>query len=289
MKTERHIDVLNVLTLTACMTVAILYFFYMLLCLIGLDARAMAVFALIVMAVVLLPVIFRKPLADKFGKRYRLLQRIFTAVLYLYLASLVIFWCYIGFASAHTVDSYAKTAESGDSGENTVVMVFGCHTYGYTPGPSLKLRLDETVRLLEIYPNALCLVSGGQGSNETVTEAESMRAYLVASGISESRILCEDKSHSTSENIRFSKALLKEKNLYPVFGTVSATPTRIIGISTDFHLPRIEALAKRYGLTLEVCSAPSQSFAMYYVSMIREYLSYIKMALFDELVIDVGK
>jgi uncharacterized SAM-binding protein YcdF (DUF218 family) len=125
-------------------------------------------------------------------------------------------------------------------------------------------------------PDAVCLVSGGQGANETMPEAIVMKNWLTDHGIDESRIYMEENSHSTSENIRFSKEKLESLGL---------SDKTVVGVSTAFHLPRIQLLAKRYGLPMTLIGAPSPSFANHYVSMVREYLSYIKMALFDQAVL----
>ena len=84
---------------------------------------------------------------------------------------------------------------------------------------------------------------------------------------------------SLPENIRFSKELLEELDM---------SEKRVIGVSTEFHLPRIMILAERYGLTLDACAAPSPSVFNYYINMMREYLSYIKMSLFDKAVFSNG-
>ena len=266
-------DLLSVLTAGASVLVCLYYALYLIFCLGGFDSRLMSFFALFVMACAGLPVLFRDKLKAKLGRAFRPLQWIFTVLLIVYLISVAVFWCYIGFDAAKTPAGYLA---AGDSGEDTLILVFGCRTYGYTPSLTLGLRLDAALELLSGMPDALCLVSGGQGSNETVPEAVAMRQYLIDHGIDESRILVEKESHSTSENVRFCKEFIASAGL---------SDKRIIGVSTSFHLPRIEMLSARYGLPMQLCSAPSPSFPHHYVSMVREYLSYIKMALFDKAVI----
>ena len=102
----------------------------------------------------------------------------------------------------------------------------------------------EAKKLLDAMPDALCVVSGGQGDNETVPEAEAMRAWLEENGISPDRLIVEPDSHTTSENIRNTKELLDKLGL---------SDARIIGVSTAFHLPRIETLSRLYGLPMELC------------------------------------
>ena len=260
----------GVIIALSSLLICLYYFVYMLLCFSGIDAPIMSIFALFVMGCVLFPVIFREKVKKLFEKKYRALKIIFAVLLLLYILSVIGFWCYIGADSAMTPEHYIESFDEGYSGDDTIVMVFGCRTFGMTPGKTLDLRLKAAYTLLAELPDALCIVSGGQGANETVPEALAMRQYLIDLGIDGERILMESKSHSTSENIRYSKALIEESGL---------GDKKIIGVSTAFHLPRITALANRYDLPMEVCSSPHVSFWYHYVSMVREYLSYIKMAI----------
>ena len=270
MKAEK---ILDGLTIAAVGLVGLYYGVYLILCLAGFDSRLMSIFALFVMSLSILPVIFRDRLKKCLKRAFRPLQIIFTALLCIYLVTLAAFWCYIGFDSSKSADNYALAASTiGDTGGDTLVIVFGCRTYDYGPSKTLELRLDEAVKLLDALPDSICVVSGGKGASEPVTEASAMRGYLIEKGIAPERIIEEPESHSTSENIRLTRELVEELGI---------ERSRIIGVSTAFHLPRIESLARRYWQPIEVCASSSPNFALYYVSMVREYLSYIKMTFFD--------
>ena len=249
-------------------------YFAIYICVAGITMPILTVFSLAVIAVCVLPLIFRKKLETRLGRAFRPLTAALTVIVGIFLASLAAFWIYIGLDSTKSADDYtlAASSSSADTGNGTVIVVFGCRTYGYTPSRSLALRLDEAERLLDALPDSLCVVSGGQGDNETVPEAESMKRYLVDKGISEDRILEEPDSHTTSENIRYTKKLLDELDIHPA---------KIIGVSTAFHLPRIETLSRIYELPMELCAAPSANFAQHYSSMVREYFSYLKMFFTD--------
>ena len=60
--------------------------------------------------------------------------------------------------------------------------------------PSLKRRLDETIRFSDRNPGTRFVLSGGKGPKEPVTEAEAMGAYLVYNGVPEDRLLLETDS-----------------------------------------------------------------------------------------------
>lgn len=79
-----------------------------------------------------------------------------------------------------------------------------------TPTPLLRSRIDRALRFYEerkskIGKEAFFITSGGQGSDEVVSESACMKRYLTEHGISPARIIEEDRSASTLENMRFSK------------------------------------------------------------------------------------
>ncbi len=237
----------------------------------------MSLFGLLVISCVFLPIIFRKKLESMLGRAYKVLHIIFTVLLCVYIISVIFFWVYISFDAAKTPQSYVESyAAQNDTGEDTVVLVFGCYTNGITPGTTLKLRLDAAYEILDALPGAVCIVSGSQGKRESARECDVMRQYLIERGISDERIMVEGESHTTSENLRFSMSILDKEG---------HADKRIIAVSTAFHLPRIELIANRYGFDVDTCSSPAAGPAYLYVSMVREYLSYIKMLLFDKAVI----
>ncbi len=108
------------------------------------------------------------------------------------------------------------------------------------------------------------IVSGGQGDNEPMTEAQAMRNWLETEGVPGNRILTEDQSTSTYENIKYSKAIMEREGF----------KTAII-VSNDFHLYRALLMAKDFGITASAASAPTLDYLKsYYYS--RELLSVIK-------------
>ena len=128
---------------------------------------------------------------------------------------------------------------------------------------SLKNRMDTAIPYLEQHPQVKVIVSGGQGADEEQTEASAMYDYLVRSGINESRILIEDRSTSTFQNLAFSKKLLP-------------TDVRELTIvSNDFHLRRATYLANTLGIEVDVIAAPTPK-SVKLKSEIRERLALLK-------------
>ena len=84
--------------------------------------------------------------------------------------------------------------------ENATAIVLGCRVYGERASQSLRERLEAAYEYLVEHPEADCVVSGGKGDGEDISEAECMYRWLVEKGIDPSRIYKEDQSTSTEEN-----------------------------------------------------------------------------------------
>ncbi|MHB1153253.1 MAG: YdcF family protein [Eubacteriales bacterium] len=158
--------------------------------------------------------------------------------------------------------------------DSSVVVVFGCRTYGMTPGRTLSSRLECAYKILENNTSMMCVVSGGKGPNETVTEAESMRVYLINRGIEPERIYIEDKSHNTIENIEYTLNLLDANNL---------CESTIIGVSSIYHLPRIRMLAENFNLSIITVPANTSNIFLSFSDTVREYMAWVKAILLNNI------
>lgn len=158
----------------------------------------------------------------------------------------------------------------GEEGLDTII-VLGAQVWETGPSYSLKSRLDTAIEYLDDNPETVCIVSGGQGYNEPFSEARGMFEYLVSHGIDETRIVMEDRSANTVENILFSKELMKD-------------PEAPVGIVTNqFHVFRAVAIAKKQGLIHAVgIAAPSHP---YYLpnNMFREVFGIVKDLLCENM------
>ncbi|MBC1447219.1 YdcF family protein [Listeria welshimeri] len=157
----------------------------------------------------------------------------------------------------------AKPVEAADT-----VLILGAKVEGDPAVPSLVLkeRLDEAVTYLNDYPKTKVVVSGGQGADESTTEASVMEEYLVNEGIARNRIETENKSKRTEENIKYSN----EK--FDLGKTVI--------VSSDYHMYRALMLANRQGIDVSGLPAKSRTPAKYKGSM-REVLSITYAWVFD--------
>lgn len=94
-------------------------------------------------------------------------------------------------------------AEKNEPKDTKLIVVLGCQVRGERPSRMLRRRLDAAYEAIQKHPDALCVVSGGKGPDEKISEAECMKRYLVEKGLDEGRIIMEDRSTSTFENIKF--------------------------------------------------------------------------------------
>lgn len=159
------------------------------------------------------------------------------------------------------------------SGQEPVeyLIVLGAQVKGTRVSKALGQRLSRAEEYLREHEDTIVIVSGGQGPGEDVTEAEAMKSWLVDRGIAEERILKEDRSVNTSQNIRFSKELIGD-------------PAATIGIvSNDFHVFRAVHIAKAQGLKGVGIPAPS-SCGMYPHYMMREAFAVVKDLLVGNMV-----
>ena len=91
-----------------------------------------------------------------------------------------------------------------------VIVVLGCQVKGERPSRMLRRRLDAAIMAMNDNPDTLCIVSGGKGDDEKISEALAMKNYLLEKGMDSDRIIMEDKSTSTYENIQNSLKILDE-------------------------------------------------------------------------------
>ena len=152
------------------------------------------------------------------------------------------------------------------------VIVLGARLYGDKPAPALEERLKAASKYLVENEDISVVVTGGQGDNEDIPEAEAMAKYLIDSGIAENRIIIEDKSTSTFENLKFSLDILRDMG--------EKEDLQVLIVTNDYHLFRAKFLAKRLGMTPYGLPAKTPS-TMILSAHIREYFAVIKSLLID--------
>jgi uncharacterized SAM-binding protein YcdF (DUF218 family) len=145
------------------------------------------------------------------------------------------------------------------------MIILGCKTRNDgTLTPLLKGRVDKALefrnnQLKETNKDLIFIPSGAQGPDEIISEAQSMKNYLLEQGIKEKNIILEDKSTNTYENIKFSNKLIKKKNANLAFST------------TNYHVFRAGLLATEQGLKIEGIGSKTRMY--YWINaFIREFI-----------------
>lgn len=138
----------------------------------------------------------------------------------------------LGFSLFTVLETMVVRGSFADESDEPVsaVIVLGAGVNGETPSLTLRTRIDAAAAYLEEHPDVPVILSGGQGPGEAITEAECMRRALVRRGVDESRLYPEERSTSTQENLRYSRAILEELGVDPA--------RRVAIVTSDFHLCR---------------------------------------------------
>lgn len=167
----------------------------------------------------------------------------------------IVFSAVILLASVETVLMVSASVSKPET--SSTVVVLGCRVYGERPSRMMVARLKAAHRYLEKNPDSACILSGGQGEDEDISEAECMYRWLVDAGISTDRLYKEDRSTSTRENLLFSKEIIEREGLNPS-----------IAIATnEFHEYRAQQIAKALSLESGAVSGVTEIwvFPTYYV------------------------
>ncbi len=148
------------------------------------------------------------------------------------------------------------------------VIILGARLYGEAPSRSLLERIRTATYYLKKNKDIKVIATGGQGDNEDISEAEAIKRELVKNDIDIKRIIIEDKSRSTVENLKYSLEKIKEDGFL-------GKKVRILLVTNGYHLYRSKKIAtllgyEGYGLPAKtpLISLPK--------SHIREFLSIIK-------------
>lgn len=178
---------------------------------------------------------------------------------------LTIFLC-LGLVFAGVTGMYIANASSGSpDADCDYVIVLGAGVNGSVPSLILRNRLDAAYRYLTAHPDAICIVSGGQGPGEAISEAQCMYDDLTKKGIDANRIWMEDKATSTRENLKFSLALIE--------ANTGSRPAQVGVLSNEFHLYRAGLFAQEQGITAVGISAKTSLPVLHFNYFIREIVA----------------
>jgi len=177
------------------------------------------------------------------------------------------------FAMEVIIISFPKHNEKKDD----YILVLGAGlTNRTTPTEILRGRLDVAIKCLNENENAYLVLSGGQGIDEDLPEADAMSKYLQDRGVNKDKIIIEDKSRDTNQNFKFSKEKIEEHS----HKLLKDVDVKIV--TTDFHAFRSSILAKRNGYaSFDNYSSPTVGYLIP-ITYTREVFAIVKSVLFDK-------
>ena len=154
-------------------------------------------------------------------------------------------------------------AAGGDEGfEADYIIVLGALVRGETPSLSMVERTRAALDYMNEHPDTMVIVSGGQGDMEDISEAEAMYRWLTDNGADESRILLEDKSTSTKENLENSFKIIRDRGDDPAKATAVVT--------SEYHIYRAKLMGRDMGVELGGISAHTTYLSVRINYFIRE-------------------
>jgi len=144
------------------------------------------------------------------------------------------------------------------------VIVLGAQWKQSGPSYMLRQRLDKAIEYLENNPDTLVIVSGGKGDNEPISEAAGMAGYLEDAGIVPERILQEDASTSTEENLEFSATFLDPGR------------DRVVLVTNNYHVFRAVKIAEKKGYSNVEGLAAKSHPGILLNNIVREFFAIVK-------------
>ncbi|WP_374569584.1 YdcF family protein [Ideonella sp.] len=179
------------------------------------------------------------------------------AVIGAWAASVAVFWVVLARSATDVVTADAPAA----------IVVLGAGAPNGRPSPTLLARLDVALAQAARFPEAPVVVSGGLDFSGRISEAKVMGDYLRAKGLAPDRIVQEERSTSTEENLRFTQPLLAAR------GIDADAPVRLV--TSDFHTIRARWIARRAGYArVQAVGAPTPLYVRYN-AWLREYFAFV--------------
>ncbi|PJI07911.1 MULTISPECIES: YdcF family protein [Clostridium] len=157
-------------------------------------------------------------------------------------------------------------------GKLDYIVVLGAGLRGKTMLSTQYQRAQRAMEYVKDNPDIKIVVSGGKGSGESITEAESMKEYFLNKGVKNENIIVEDKSKNTFQNLKNTKNILDK---------ISNGKNIKVGVVTsNFHMTRAKLLGKRVGLKLYGIPAPIKILVIPQC-YVREFFAIYKSLIFD--------
>ena len=169
-----------------------------------------------------------------------------------------------------TVAFGIKAARHIPAFDKDYIVIHGCQIRDDgTLTPLLRSRADRALEFARMQKektgrDIVFIPSGGRGPDEVIPEADAIAAYLREAGIPEERILPEDTSTDTYENIRNSMKLIRER--------AGTEEPKVAFSTTNYHVFRAGLIARQQGENLEGIGSPTKRY-FWVNAFVREFIA----------------
>ncbi len=164
-----------------------------------------------------------------------------------------------------TGEEILQTSKGSPDPKADYAIVLGAGVNGTEPSASLRERIRAAKAYAEAYPDSVLVLSGSQGPNEGISEAQCMYNKLTEAGIDPARLYMEDQADDTEQNILFSLDLIEQE-----FGS---TPESVCIISSEYHLLRAGLHGKELGIHSLVYPARTDNRLYFCNMLLREIVA----------------
>jgi len=179
----------------------------------------------------------------------------------------------IGLICFIILQSFIVSGSRTEEADVDALIILGAGLINNNPSLILASRLNAAITYLQTREDTIIVTTGGLGQGQTITEADAMAKYLIARGIDERRILKEEASTNSFENINFAKKLLIENGM-------DVDNIKVAIVTNEFHLYRAKLIAQKAGLDPIGVSAVTPGLHRKLIYHFREALSLTNEFLF---------
>lgn len=218
-------------------------------------------------ALICLYLIFRfgfKKIYNSFKEFF--LKRKFTKFLWYVVNTVFAIFAVYAIVISSLMISFSLNAPASNS--STTAIVLGAQVKPWGASALLQQRINAAYKYLKEHPKAYAIATGGQGSDEPMSETQCIYENLVKRGIDKSRIIIEDKAKNTKENIKFS---------YDIMSKNSKLGKDTAIITDNYHQLRSQLIARKQGVTSEIRSVNTENgiigIICYPTMFVREWLA----------------
>jgi hypothetical protein len=202
--------------------------------------------------------------------------------------SIIIFIFLFFFVQYFIIKEYINDRKAVNENKKVdYVIILGARVKGEKPAKSLMERIKAATEYLKENPEVKVIATGGKGKNEGIAEGVAIKRELLKNGISEDRIILEDKSKNTVENFRFSLEKIRnsENGKNKNSENNGNRKIKVLIVTNDYHIFRSKNIARKVGFDnkdYEIYGLPAKTpLISIPQSYFREFLSNVNYFLFQ--------